>query len=451
MSNEKRTEAKANGEAVILPEDVATLYSWANLHGAKYRDFSANRQAARSQAHERANAEPAAKEAAKTAPAEPAARGAWEELIAGAPVAAPIPQAGPAPSTAAAPSGLHAEIPLIETRPTTGQQDNHDSTDINRPPVSVQSPSRIADLPFAFEPPQPPRHEYVAPAPRPEIPWPAQEKTGSRWYALNSILNQPDNTADRRPSPVREFKIPVLAVFSLAGGVGKTGIVATLGRALAARGEKVLLVDTNSYGLLPLYYGANDVRPGTVRTFSDATARSAVQLLSLDVERYDNQHPLVDDIIRSSQGTHRVLIDLATGSSSLTRQILRLSPQVLVPLVPDISSLVSLQAVESFFARQPGAENRVTEPLYVLNGFDSSLPLHHDLREALRQRLGARLLSFTLRRTPALSEALAEGMTVLDYSPGALIVEDYAALSTWIRNLSAPAGSGLRGQRWSEQ
>jgi hypothetical protein len=25
------------------PEDVATLYSWANLHGAKYRDFSAAR------------------------------------------------------------------------------------------------------------------------------------------------------------------------------------------------------------------------------------------------------------------------------------------------------------------------------------------------------------------------------------------------------------------------
>ena len=25
------------------PEDVASLYSWANLHGGKYRDFSASR------------------------------------------------------------------------------------------------------------------------------------------------------------------------------------------------------------------------------------------------------------------------------------------------------------------------------------------------------------------------------------------------------------------------
>jgi len=32
------------------PEDVATLYSWANLHGAKYRDFSASRAQAREEA-----------------------------------------------------------------------------------------------------------------------------------------------------------------------------------------------------------------------------------------------------------------------------------------------------------------------------------------------------------------------------------------------------------------
>ncbi|MGC2499530.1 MAG: hypothetical protein WA374_17415, partial [Acidobacteriaceae bacterium] len=30
-------------------DDVATLYSWANLHGAKYRDFSGSRQEAREQ------------------------------------------------------------------------------------------------------------------------------------------------------------------------------------------------------------------------------------------------------------------------------------------------------------------------------------------------------------------------------------------------------------------
>src|SRR5260370_15964420 len=36
-----RIEDQASEET---PEDVAVLYSWANLHGAKYRDFSASRR-----------------------------------------------------------------------------------------------------------------------------------------------------------------------------------------------------------------------------------------------------------------------------------------------------------------------------------------------------------------------------------------------------------------------
>ncbi len=39
---------------VETPEDVAVLYSWANLHGAKYRDFSASRREYRAQLRHRA-------------------------------------------------------------------------------------------------------------------------------------------------------------------------------------------------------------------------------------------------------------------------------------------------------------------------------------------------------------------------------------------------------------
>src|SRR5450631_3655015 len=37
-----------------MPEDVAALYSWANLQGAKYRDYSASRREHRAQARYRA-------------------------------------------------------------------------------------------------------------------------------------------------------------------------------------------------------------------------------------------------------------------------------------------------------------------------------------------------------------------------------------------------------------
>jgi len=44
------TDRKALLDQNETPEDVATLYSWANLHGAKYRDFSASRAQTREKA-----------------------------------------------------------------------------------------------------------------------------------------------------------------------------------------------------------------------------------------------------------------------------------------------------------------------------------------------------------------------------------------------------------------
>src|ERR1700689_587364 len=47
------TEPKGQSDPNETPEDVASLYSWANLHGAKYRDFSASRAQSRENARQR--------------------------------------------------------------------------------------------------------------------------------------------------------------------------------------------------------------------------------------------------------------------------------------------------------------------------------------------------------------------------------------------------------------
>jgi cellulose biosynthesis protein BcsQ len=84
-----------------------------------------------------------------------------------------------------------------------------------------------------------------------------------------------------------------------------------------------------------------------------------------------------------------------------------------------------------------------------LNQFDVSSPLHVDVRAILQQQLGDRLLPFVLRRSAAVSEALAEGMTVIDYAPGSEVAEDYRTFADWLRTIVAPAITG--GVRWSER
>jgi cellulose biosynthesis protein BcsQ len=130
---------------------------------------------------------------------------------------------------------------------------------------------------------------------------------------------------------------------------------------------------------------------------------------------------------------------------------MRLAPQILVPLIPDMNSVVSVSSIDAFFERNGATSASPSMPNYVLNQFDASLPLHLDVREVLREQLGDRLLPIVLRRTPAVSEALAEGMTIIDYAPNSAVAEDFASLAGWVKSLSAAATTTFRGVRWSER
>ncbi len=287
----------------------------------------------------------------------------------------------------------------------------------------------------------------------------SRERVAARWFQLKGVFEPGEDTAEDVSAPLREkeTRTPMLAVFSLAGGVGKTSLVATLGRALSWLGEKVLLTDTTSHGLLPFYFGASELRPGVVRTFSPpvGSTDAPIHLVSYDVERDPVerrvQDGLVEELMRASVGTHRILLDLNASSAWLLRKLAAASPMILVPLAPDMNSVISLQAIERFFHGLMDLEGRALQPFYVLNQFDASLPLHLDVREVLRRQLGDRLLPSVIRRSPVVSEALAEGMTVVDYAPEAAVAEDYVNIANWLRVVSPPATQGLRNIRWSER
>jgi cellulose synthase operon protein YhjQ len=286
----------------------------------------------------------------------------------------------------------------------------------------------------------------------------SRERVAARWFALKGVFEGPgQELPEVAPVRQKETRTPILAVFSLAGGVGKTSLVATVGRALSSMGEKVLLTDTTSHGLLPFYFGASELRQGTVRTFSppSGSTDAPIYLVSYDVDqaaRDDSaQDVLAEDIINNSRGTHRILLDLTPSSSWIVRRMFRLNPTILVPVAPDMNSVISLQTVEKFFHGINDGDGRPLQPFYVLNQFDTSLPLHLDVREVLRRQLGDRLLPFVIRRAPSVSEALAEGMTVVDYAPDAPVTEDYLNVATWLRTIAAPATAGFRNVRWSER
>jgi cellulose synthase operon protein YhjQ len=519
------TERKAQPDPNDPPEDVATLYSWANLHGAKYRDFSASRVQTREKARQRVEQvteeerqkvrqEAEAQRAADSARAEeekhrmdPSAPHGNGEPAPQSPYAPlhqpPASWQPPRPETRPESRPEYRPEPRIEPRaeprfdrpavplsPANQPQPDYAGRDVRPPapdpyaPPASRPPAAPVPPPMREESYMPPRVSRGGPASRdegvrpawlmPEKPEPAAEpappsapdeslqssrdRLASRWFALQGIFEGAAPPVQAAPAPVAApARVPVLAIFSLAGGVGKTSIVATLGRALSGRGERVLLVDTAAYGLLPFFFGARDQRPGFLRTFSPppASGDAPIQMITLDPDTMGpesaTQEALSTEISKYARGVGRVLIDLPTASGSVARRIMRMSPQILVPLIPDMSSVVSVSSIDAFFQHHNGVPAHPTPPHYVLNNFDSSLPLHLDVREILREQLGDRLLPFAMRQAPTISEALAEGMTIMDYAPSSAVADDYSSLAAWVKSFSAPASATFRGVRWSER
>jgi cellulose synthase operon protein YhjQ len=498
------TERNAQPDPNEPPEDVASLYSWANLHGAKYRDFSASRAQVREKARQRV--EQAIEEErlkvrqqAEAQRAAEASRAEEERLRATAPVQqstgagngepqepsyTPIQQqasawqkprldrlsAPAAPIYQPPPDFAARDVPTPPLDPLAPPPYRQPSTSAPPPPMREESapPPRIQRpspspreetvlpswlTPERTEPPAPPGPQY---APHEDTLQGSRDRLASRWFALQGVFEGSAPPAQTSPVPP-PARAPVLAVFSLAGGVGKTSIVATLGRALSGRGERLLLVDTAAYGLLPFFFGARDQRPGFLRTFAPppTSGDSSVQMITLDPDTLSPepsaQEALAAEISKHARGLGRIIVDLPTASGSTARRVMRLSPQILVPLIPDMSSVVSVSSIDAFFQHNNGVPARPSEPHYILNQFDPSLPLHLDVREILREQLGDRLLPFAIRRSPTVSEALAEGMTVMDYAPNSAVADDYSSLAAWVKSSSAPATATFRGVRWSER
>jgi cellulose synthase operon protein YhjQ len=299
---------------------------------------------------------------------------------------------------------------------------------------------------------------YKGEAPEGETLQDSRERVAARWSALKEVFEQarPELSA-MPPARPADGRMPLLAVFSLAGGVGKTSLTATMGRALSLQGEKVVLTDTTSRGLLPFYFGERELRPGEVRTFQPPAGSpgAPVSLVIFDAasmgadERH--QETLTHEILRIGQGNQRLVLDLSSGSSWLVRRMVELHPIVLVPVTGDMNSVISLHAVERVFRSIADRDGRPLLPYYVLNQFEPSLPLHLDVREVLRRQLGERLLRFVIRRSQAVSEALAEGMTVVDYAPEAPVSQDYMDVASWLRSVSPPARAEISNRQWSQQ
>jgi cellulose biosynthesis protein BcsQ len=266
----------------------------------------------------------------------------------------------------------------------------------------------------------------------PERAHAVSEPARPRWNVLNSLLSVGnDNQIGAVPEALL---VPMLTLSAGSGGVGKSAILSTVARLLSGIGESIFLVYSDSQRSLPLHFGGQQVVPGRVRTFIPP-ARDFGQLHLYAHSQGESGVPeesscwLPRQVNALASEVGRVLCEI-TNSEIPERPTVDLASINLRILVPDINSVLTV--TRDIDELDSGENSQPT--YYLLNKYDSTVPFHRDVRERLQIVLGDKLLPFVIRRTDQIPEALAAGLTVVDYAPNAPVVEDFKLLTQWLRN-----------------
>jgi cellulose synthase operon protein YhjQ len=319
-----------------------------------------------------------------------------------------------------------AEIDELLNRATgTGlsRQRTH-SESISKTNEAVDSVNRVEASPATHLFPPPPRDD-------------------SRWSLLGRVLGR--ETADEQQPIIQAISqtisVPAVLVCSVSGGTGKTTLLAHLGRALSLLGERVLLLTTECPSIVPYFFGGSEGDAGETQSFLALGSPAGLDVLSLPAFGHDRkvhrkgtperQDRWLEILREMAAPCQRVLVGMSSIAPIDIAAATARTQSCLIPLVPDLNCALAVTRLEDALMDNTSTVDSV---YYVFNKFDSSLSLHRDMRACLQEKLGARLLGTTIRRSDAIPEALAEGMTVIDYSPEAGVAEDFVKLAIWLRN-----------------
>ena len=232
-----------------------------------------------------------------------------------------------------------------------------------------------------------------------------------------------------------------VAIFGSAGGCGVTTIAATLARLLSESDESVVLVDGAPYSLLGTYFGLRNSCHG-IRSIIHAGAEASANIHIASYSDAGSVNWVSEAAARLDGEFERMVVDVSTDFTPADMQRVLRGAVGLIPLLPDVRTVCS---VEPLLQRLQtlGAECGVPPRFYfLLSQFDANVRLHCEIREWLSHTFGEMLLPITLRRADEISDALADGATVIDHAPNSGITHDFRQLAAWVKQLPRTEARG---------
>ena len=244
----------------------------------------------------------------------------------------------------------------------------------------------------------------------------------------------------------------IIAIANQKGGVGKTTTAINLGAALAAAGQKVLILDLDPQGNASTGLGI-EAKDRDLTTYdlildgaplADVVHRTSVDglwiapattdLSSADIEMVENENRvfMLKDAISGAvtRPYDLILIDCPPSLNLLTVNAMVAADAVLVPLQSEFFALEGLsQLMLTIREVRQSANPGLRIEGVVLTMYDGRNNLSRQVEEDARETLGELVYSTLIPRNVRLSEAPSFSIPVMQYDPdsrGATAYHDLA-------------------------
>lgn len=244
-----------------------------------------------------------------------------------------------------------------------------------------------------------------------------------------------------------------IAIANQKGGVGKTTLTLTLGRALTERGRRVLLIDLDPQMSLTIALGVTDTEDRSLSeviggaTEGTATIADVIRDLGgglqlapsdlsmaaneLGLTQRDRREYILSDALAGVRSCDYILIDCPPALSLLTINALAAADEVLIPFVPEFLGARGL----ALFMQTIDRARRINRGLRVLG----CVPMlvghtkeHAQIIEAIGQRWP--LTPITIGRSIRVAEAARSGDSILTYDTNGTQAAAFRELAGWVES-----------------
>ena len=237
-----------------------------------------------------------------------------------------------------------------------------------------------------------------------------------------------------------------IAIVGFKGGIGKTTTCVNLSAALALRGHRVLIIDTDTQANVAIALGISNVQKSLadvlVRKIKAEEciipARHNLDLLPSSIALFKAQQRMVLEMAREEifaelfaglDNYEYLLLDCAPSVSLLTVNARAYVDEVFIPVSMELLALAGAQQFLEYLksiSRMLGKS--ATIRLIVPTFYDPRRRVSQRVLSALEKTFGDRVTK-PIRVDTQLSEAPGDGKTIFEFAPRSRGAIDYARLT----------------------